>query len=189
MNPLSALDIWLFYFINNAPHTSLTDLLARLVSGFTANGLLWFVLAVIIFIYEVRRDLGLFFRLLSAGIIGILVSEFILKPLIARPRPYLTLPDVILPVGPLSDYSFPSTHTLLAVALTLIFIKYRPRWRLACWVLVGLVIWSRIYLGYHYPSDILAGALLGWIIGKLVISYPIPSLKIKRGQPARNACA
>lgn len=184
---LSILDTKLFNFFNHFPHSPLLDFFAQLVSGFTSNGLLWLGIVTFIFIIKERKDHRLLLRLGLGAILGILVSEIILKPLVARPRPYLTLVDVILPAGPVGDYSFPSTHALLAVALSVIFLSHRLRWRLASWILVLLVCWSRIYLGYHYPSDVIAGALVGWLIGKIVISsklfiHKFPSLKIKRGK-------
>lgn len=177
INLLSALDISLFYFFNHLPHTQALDFFAQLVSGFTSNGLLWLGIAVLLFIIEERKDHRLLLHLGLAAILGILTSEFILKPLVARPRPFLVLTDVILPAGSISDYSFPSTHALLAVALSYIFTTHRPRWRLAGWILVILITWSRMYLGYHYPSDIVTGMAIGWLIAKLVqISLARPPL-------------
>lgn len=180
MSQLSELDIQLFYFFNHLPHTQALDFFAQLVSGFTSNGLLWLGIAIIIFIIEERKDHRLLFHLGLGFVFGILISEFILKPLVARPRPYLTLTDVILPAGPVSDYSFPSTHVLLAVALSVIFIAFRPRWRWFCLIFIILVSWSRIYLGYHFPSDVIAGALIGWLIGLVVLQVFQPYVFLKR---------
>ena len=78
------------------------------------------------------------------------------------PPPLRARHDRILPrVAPLDEYSFPSGHTLHAVSFTLIAVHYYPK---LAWLLLPfavLVALSRVVLGLHYPSDVLAGALLG----------------------------
>ena len=83
------------------------------------------------------------------------------KKWVARPRPYVAVPEARLPVGRGSRGSMPSSHTSTWTAAAVIaFVFYRRSWRfmLPMAVLMGF---SRIYLGVHYPSDVLAGALLG----------------------------
>jgi len=96
-----------------------------------------------------------------------------IKKIVNRPRPYATYPDDIIPYSTETSMSFPSGHTSFAFATaTSLSIKY-PRWYIIApsFLWAGSVGYSRMNLGVHYPSDVLAGALLGagsaWIACKV----------------------
>ena len=99
-------------------------------------------------------------HMVAAGLACTLLYRW-LKGKTLRPRPYEAHPEVVLFAAPLDRFSFPSGHTLHAVAFTIVSLAYYP-W--LAWVTVPftlLVAASRVTLGLHYPSDVLAGALLG----------------------------
>ena len=84
-----------------------------------------------------------------------------LKNRTSRSRPYIAQPGITLSVMPLDQYSFPSGHTLHAVAFSTVALGYYEG---LAWLLVPftfLVALSRVALGLHYPSDVVAGALIG----------------------------
>ena len=89
------------------------------------------------------------------------VLQVVLKSSLARERPFVTFPAIACGTAPLDRYSFPSGHTLHAVCFTTIAIAYVP---MLAWILVpftALVMASRVILGLHYPSDVVAGAVVG----------------------------
>lgn len=85
----------------------------------------------------------------------------LLKRRLERPRPYLVLADSRSVVLPLPDYSFPSGHTAASFAVATVLAARWPAWLLLMFAAAALVGLSRTYLGHHYPSDVLAGAIIG----------------------------
>ena len=88
-----------------------------------------------------------------------------LKAKTLRPRPFEFYHEIILSVPPLDKYSFPSGHTLHAVAFSLVALSYYPSLAMLLVPFSLLVAASRMVLGLHYPSDVLAGAAIGALVG------------------------
>jgi len=85
------------------------------------------------------------------------------KIIIKRPRPFTTYPDIIIKKGKGGSYSFPSGHTTMAFATATSLSLSFPKWYVIVpsYTYAAAVAYSRMYLGVHYPSDVLAGILLG----------------------------
>ncbi len=137
-------------------------------------GILWIALSLAMLLYKPTRRAGTL--ALGAMILGLLVTNITIKPLVERPRPWLDWP--ILPLVTEKDpNSFPSGHTCAAFAAGLSWARTLPwRWgRIAAPVLAALMGLSRLYVGVHYPSDVLAGAVIGalcaWVIWKVYQIY------------------
>ena len=96
----------------------------------------------------------------AAGLACTLLYKW-LKAKTLRPRPFEFYREIILSVPPLDRYSFPSGHTLHAVAFSLVALAYYPALALVLLPFTLLVAASRLVLGLHYPSDVLAGAAIG----------------------------
>lgn len=100
--------------------------------------------------------------------VGVLVGNVCLKNLIARPRPCWLDDSVMMLISSPTDYSFPSGHTLSSVIGATVLTKTDRRFGWAAIPLAAVIVFSRLYLFVHFPSDILAGAILGVIIGEAV---------------------
>jgi len=106
----------------------------------------------------------------------ILLSSFVIskyaykavKLFVKKPRPFETLEGVRLLLGPHGGFSFPSGHATTSFCLAAVIAMRYPRVRYPVFIAAILVALSRPYVGVHYPSDILAGSLLGMLIGYLV---------------------
>lgn len=123
------------------------------------------ILALLTLWAQKRRGLG--FLLAAGASIAVAdgLNNWILKPLFARPRPCLSLTHVISVINCTRGFSFPSSHAVnIFTAATLVSFYFKNTYLLA-FTLAFLVGFSRIYLGVHYPSDILGGAILGIMIG------------------------
>ena len=123
-------------------------------------GLLWIVLSLAMLFWRPTRKAGVL--ALTAMLFGLLITNVTIKPLVERARPWLDLPIVPLVVEN-DPNSFPSGHTCAAFAAGLSWLRALPwRWgRVAAVILAVCMGLSRLYVGVHYPSDVLAGAAIG----------------------------
>jgi undecaprenyl-diphosphatase len=134
------------------------------------DGVFWYALMLGLLIVDGQAALLPVTKMILAGGTGTLVYKM-LKRRLLRPRPYQVNQAISLGVAPLDQFSFPSGHTLHAAAFTLVALAYYP---LLAWLLIPftlLVAASRPVLGVHYPSDVLAGALIGALIAVLVVRF------------------
>lgn len=165
METLLALDHTLFLLINHLPHTVLSDTVALTLSGaLSTTIILWFLLSVWLFVREEKRNHWFFLPIVSAGTLSLLVGQILLKNMFMRNRPPISL-GAILVQGPLPDYSFPSGHAAFVWALAVVLANKEPRAKYLFYLLAMLISLSRIYLGDHYPSDVVAGSMVGLAVG------------------------
>ncbi len=127
------------------------------------DGVFWYALMAALPLVHGWQGAWVSAQMGLSALVGLAVYKA-LKNGVERPRPFVTHAQVRLRSVPLDRYSFPSGHTLHAVLFSAICLVYFP---VLAWLLVPfsvLVILSRMVLGIHYPSDILAGALVGGVI-------------------------
>jgi 4-amino-4-deoxy-L-arabinose transferase-like glycosyltransferase/membrane-associated phospholipid phosphatase len=179
MHWLQSLDTALFHFINRSLSNPLFDSLMPVLSG-SGGVMRWFVpLAVVLVLAALcfgnaRLRLCIVFMVLVV-LLGDSLVVNIIKHAVARPRPFVTLPDArqfgavgqgYVPPDEMSAStpglnSMPSSHAANWFAVTMVaFLFYRKSWRFML-PLAAAVAFSRVYNGVHYPSDVLAGAILG----------------------------
>lgn len=120
----------------------------------------WLVLGVAALALHGTAALPVILRALAAAAIGLAVYR-LLKQRLVRERPFVASDEIRCLTPPLDRYSFPSGHTLHAVCFTSIFGNFEPLLLIAAAPFALLVAISRVVLGLHYPSDVLAGAALG----------------------------
>lgn len=154
---------------NRAIHRLTAERFFAVVSRL-GDGMIWYVLmAVLPLIYGAGAVLASLHLALTA--LAALGVYYALKGLTRRPRPYRQERGIRLSVPPLDEFSFPSGHTLQAVAFTVVAMAWFPA---LGWVLIpftALVALSRVVLGLHYPSDVAAAVFLGLILGIASIGF------------------
>ncbi|HCM37920.1 MAG: Phosphoesterase PA-phosphatase related protein [Candidatus Gottesmanbacteria bacterium GW2011_GWB1_43_11] len=182
MDLLTAIKSWdknLFLGLNNLPHPWFLDQVFLFFSFYPL--IIWLIIGVIVVLYEERNEKLFLVRLVVALVLAGIVATALIKPIIRRPRPDISFGDQVVMVQekpaafPLSnDFAFPSGHAAVAFAGAYVVTyeeiknnKKRKR-KINIWIFylaATLTAFSRIYLGKHYPLDVLAGGLLGWVMG------------------------
>ncbi|MEO7343400.1 MAG: phosphatase PAP2 family protein [Methylotenera sp.] len=137
----------------------------RIVSRL-GDGVFWYALMIGILLIHGSEGLLPVLHMATAGFVGTLVYKW-LKGKTLRPRPYEVRQDIWLTGKPLDKFSFPSGHTLHAVVFGIVVLSYFPQLSIIVIPFMILVGLSRIVLGLHYPSDVIAGALIGALIASL----------------------
>ncbi len=124
------------------------------------GGWFWIVCSAALLIPKGTRRVGI--TALMALAVGALITNVALKNIVARIRPYEVVDGLTLLIGKPHDYSFPSGHTCASFAAALVYYRMLPkRWGAAALILASLIAFSRLYVGVHYPTDILGGAAVG----------------------------
>lgn len=163
MSALNLVEIDTLLWLHRLWQNPVCDLLARGLDWVGDQGRIFLLLAVVLLCIRPTRPYGVI--LAAALVLDALVVNITLKPLVGRVRPYDASNAIAIIVPREGDLSFPSGHTAVAFAAAA---ALRPLGRAPAWaalafaVLMGL---SRLYLMVHYPTDVLAGALAGWLCG------------------------
>ena len=153
--------VWIAQNIRNG----LLDPLMMFYTKLGDAGLLFIALGLVMLLFRSTRKAGL--SALCAMIIGLVVVNFTIKPLMARERPWLVIQGFVNLVEEHDPNSFPSGHTNAAFAFALALCMAAPkRWMKITAVCMAVVMGlSRLYVGVHFPSDVLVGALIGSLCG------------------------
>ena len=133
------------------------------------DGLFWYVLIAALALLGGTNGRDVAMQMVLAGVLNLPLYVW-LKRTIGRPRPYMQCPDIRACARALDKFSFPSGHTLHAFTFLAICTWYFPVAGLALAPLVGLIAVSRVALGLHDPSDVLAGAVLGTTVAAGVLA-------------------
>ena len=149
------------------------DPIFKAITYLNEKGALVILLCIALLLIPKTRKLGVLCT--SALLVTFLLDNLILKNLIARTRPYEVVEGLTRLVGKQSDYSFPSGHTCTAFAvMTMILMECPKKIGVPAIILAVLIGFSRLYVGVHYPTDVLAGALTGilyaWIVRRIYLS-------------------
>ncbi len=164
INRFNALDSALCLRVNRTSHNLTVRWWFRLMSRL-GDGVFWYALIMVLFTQGTHGQHAAL-RMSLTGIVATLMYKW-LKGKTLRPRPYEVHQDIWLTGRPLDRFSFPSGHTLHAVAFSWMAIFYFPALALLLVPFSLMVAASRVVLGLHYPSDVLAGGLIGGSIAYL----------------------
>jgi undecaprenyl-diphosphatase len=130
------------------------------------DGVFWYALMLALTVLDGWRGREAAAHMALTGLAALLLYR-LLKRWTRRPRPFRACPGVIAHVPPLDEFSFPSGHTLQAVSFTLVALAWYPLLAPLLLTFTAMVAVSRVILGLHYPSDVLAAIVIGGALGTL----------------------
>lgn len=168
---LLSLDGGLLLWIQKFARIDALNPIAAFYTHMGDAGLLWVGLSLVMLCFKRTRRAGVV-GLIALGL-GAFFTNVVLKHLVARPRPWLTVEGLRFLVAEPDPNSFPSGHTCAAFSAAGAWFRNLPkRWmRVAALVLAALMGLSRLYVGVHFPSDVLAGALVGLFAAWLAAAF------------------
>jgi len=186
MDILYSIDLAIFYFFNHTISTGFLDKFFSIITDVSK----WYIAYIILAGIAVTKS-GTRGRIAVAGIIILIIftdqtGHRLLKEIFQRIRPCNALPDVMTPIDCRGSFSLPSNHALNNFAAATFLWRLFPKFKWVFFITAFLLALSRVYLGLHYPSDIVAGAIIGSAFGYL---FSIAALKIDeymKKQPEKN---
>ncbi|WAW15740.1 phosphatase PAP2 family protein [Peptostreptococcus equinus] len=154
-------------FIQENLRTQFGDFIFPIITYMGSAGIVWILFALYKFfiIKDKKEAISMIISLLLVLIICLLI----IKPSIARPRPFMENTQVRLLIKPPQDFSFPSGHTASSFAVVTVMYIFKDKLRHIAMILAALISYSRLYLYVHYPSDVFFGLIFGVVFGFLAV--------------------
>ena len=163
-------DLPILDWIQETMQCAFLDKTMPIVTLFGDGGVFWIGIAVLLLFFAKYRKTG--FSMGMALVLGLVVCNITLKPLVARIRPYdFQLQEfgreITLLISAQHDFSFPSGHTIASFEACTVLLLHDKRMGIPATVLAILIAFSRLYLYVHYPTDVLVSLVLGIAFGLL----------------------
>jgi undecaprenyl-diphosphatase len=166
MKPYQKIDARLFLAANHLPHTPLTNgLMSALTLAFN-GGIAWFAGLFGAMLFNRRRHRRSFLQIAPPLWFATLIVEYPIKYYFRRRRPFIDIVQAITIGRKPGSYSFPSGHSAAAFAGAWLMSRHYPLLTPLWYVIAALVAFSRIYLGVHYPGDVISGSLIGTLLAE-----------------------
>lgn len=164
---MTNIDFNILNYIHSHLSCSALDFLMPKITVLGNSGAIWIIIAVIMIVFKKSRKTG--FMTVAGLITDVILGNLLLKNIIARNRPCWINDTIQMLISVPQDYSFPSGHTLSSFTAATIIMHFDKRMGTVAYILASIIAFSRLYLYVHFPTDVLAGIILGIAIGCITI--------------------
>ena len=166
LETLLNIDGGLLLLIQDYARNPILDRIMIFITTLGNGGMIWIAATVILMIPKKPRKVGIMSAVALLG--SLLINNHLIKNIVQRPRPFVTFTDLQIIIPTPSEFSFPSGHTSSSFAAASVFYTHLPKKiGVPAIVLAGLIGLSRLYVGVHYPTDVIAGIFMGIFLGYL----------------------
>ena len=157
------LDGGFLIFLQESVRNPILNSIMVFITSLGNGGMIWIAATIALLIPKKTRKVGI---MSAAALLGsLLINNHLIKNLVQRPRPFVKFTDLQIIIPTPSEFSFPSGHTSSSFAAAAVFYRHLPKkLGIPSVVLAGLIGFSRLYVGVHYPTDVIAGVLMGILL-------------------------
>ena len=166
LETLLNLDGGFLLFLQESVRNPILDNIMIFITSLGNGGMIWIAATIALLIPKKTRKAGIMSAVALLG--SLIINNNIVKNIVQRPRPFVTFTDLQIIIPTPSEFSFPSGHTSSSFAAAAVFYRHLPKkLGLPAVILAGLIGFSRLYVGVHYPTDVIAGVLMGILLSYL----------------------
>lgn len=163
LETLLSIDGGLLLLIQEYARTPLLDKIMVFITSLGNDGMIWIAATILLLIPKKTRKVGIMSGVALLG--SLIINNHIIKNIVQRPRPFVTFTDLQILIPTPSEFSFPSGHTASSFAAAGVFYSNLPKkFGVPAVILAGLIGLSRLYVGVHYPTDVIAGIVMGILL-------------------------
>lgn len=181
LETLLNLDGGFLLFLQDSVRNPILNSIMIFITSLGDGGIIWIAATIALLIPKKTRKVGIMSAVALLG--SLLINNNLIKNIVQRPRPYVTFTDLQIIIPQPSEFSFPSGHTSSSFASAAVFYRHLPKkFGVPAVLLAALIGFSRLYVGVHYPTDVLAGAVMGILLSYMA-EYLVDFLakKLKKG--------
>ena len=166
LETLLNLDGGFLLFLQESVRNPILDSIMIFITSLGNGGMIWIAETILLLIPKKTRKAGIMSAVALLG--SLIINNNIVKNIVQRPRPFVTFTDLQIIIPTPSEFSFPSGHTSSSFAAAAVFYRHLPKkLGIPSVILAGLIGFSRLYVGVHYPTDVIAGVLMGILLSYL----------------------
>lgn len=162
MEVLQNIDFSILDFIQSYIRCGFLDVIMPVITTLGNGGAIWIIIAISLALTKKYRKMGLTMGL--ALIFSLLIGNIMLKPAVARVRPFNINTSMELLIKAPVDFSFPSGHAMSSFAAATVIYCYNKKYGIGALILATLIAFSRLYLYVHFPSDVIVGTIIGVLL-------------------------